>query len=412
MTTLEAKPWVSPGDAFMRVISRGRVTDLPHIVTVRFVSIDGSFFALSGRAESDWVQNVVESAGAKLRLGDLVYETKAEPASQEEMTITLERFSRKYGRVLTEDWYAKAGACIKFTPSGPPSRRGAVSGELEVKTEFADWRKGPRDYYADVAGAFDSASEEYDFTIRKNFINMWIRKRSIEELLAYAKPEDVLLEVGCGTGAEAMEIARHVAGVVATDISPRMIELVRQKAIARRLDSRVRTIQLAASQICEAQRILPGGTTRLAYSFNGALNCEPSIDQFPSALERVLEHGGYFVCSIRNNLCLSEALIHGLFLQFDRMAPRKKQPIMVSVGGQDIPSYYYSPSAFARLFKPLFRVKRTIGLPALLPPAYLSDAYFRARKVLSFMERIESVAGGTFPLNQFGDQTLFVFQKD
>ncbi len=126
----------------------------------------------------------------------------------------------------------------------------------------------------------------------------------------------------------------------------------------------------------------------------------------------MVEDGGYFVCSIRNTLCLSEALIHGLFLQFDRMAPRKRQPIMVSVGGQDIPSYYYPPSKFVRFFVPQFRVRKTIGLPAILPPAYLSDAYFRARRVLAFAERVERVAAGTFPFNQFGDQTLFVFQKN
>jgi hypothetical protein len=59
----------------------------------------------------------------------------------------------------------------------------------------------------------------------------------------------------------------------------------------------------------------------------------------------------------------------------------------------------------------LFRVRRTIALPAILPPAYLSDAYFRARGVLAFAERVERATAGTFPFNRFGDQTLFVFQK-
>ena len=60
-------------------------------------------------------------------------------------------------------------------------------------------------YYSAVSEAFDSASEEYDFTIRQNFINVWIRNRSIKEILSLTKPDDVLLEIGCGTGVEALQ---------------------------------------------------------------------------------------------------------------------------------------------------------------------------------------------------------------
>ena len=170
-------------------------------------------------------------------------------------------------------------------------------------------------------------------------------------------------------------------------------------------------MRLGASEISGAAAYLPNGKSRVAYSFNGALNCEPNIEVVPGELSKVIEDGGFFVCSIRNSFCLSEALAHGVVLQFDKMAPRKRQPIMVSVGGMDIPSYYYRPSAFVRVFSPRFRVRRMVGLPAILPPAYLSDIYFRARRVLSIFERFETAAAGSFPLNRFGDQTLFVFQK-
>ncbi len=98
-------------------------------------------------------------------------------------------------------------------------------------------------------------------------------------------------------------------------------------------------------------------------------------------------------------------------LQFSKMAPRKKQPLMVSVGGRDIPSTYYPASEFIRLFSSHFELKRLIGLPAILPPAYLSDRYVRVRNIVGFVERIEDVISSRFPFNRFGDQSLFVFQK-
>jgi len=411
VTSLESEHLAPAAGSLVKVITLGRTTGLPHIVTVRFVYYDGAFYVLGGSSEADWVKNSRAAGSVKLRLGEAMYEASATVAGPRERSDTLDRFSKKYGSRMVKGWYASAEVCLKLSPSGPPTRRGVVIGEGGVKTAFSDWKKSGRGYYGEVAEAFDSASEEYDYTIKNNFINMWIRERSIRELLSYATPDDVLLEVGCGTGAEAMEISRHVAGVVATDISPGMIALLRRKIDAKGVGNRISALQLGAGEIGRASKSLPGGKTRLAYSFNGALNCEPSIERFPSELAKVVEDDGYFVCSIRNTLCLSEALVHGLFLQFDRMAPRKRQPIMVSVGGQDIPSYYYPPSKFARFFAPQFRVRKTIGLPSILPPAYLSDAYFRARRVLAFAERVERVAAGTFPLNQFGDQTLFVFQK-
>lgn len=44
------------------------------------------------------------------------------------------------------------------------------------------------------------------------------------------KPEDSVLELGCGTGTAALRLASGVAGYLATDISPEMIAIAREKA--------------------------------------------------------------------------------------------------------------------------------------------------------------------------------------
>lgn len=411
MTVQEAPARVPSTEPTVKLVTAGRVTGLPHVVVVRFVYSKGDFYVLAGRSRSDWALNAIASGRAKLRLGEMTYETSATAASDGERSTALGLYSKKYGRRLTERWYSGSETALRLTPAGVPYRRGGPRGENEVTTTLSEWRSRKGDYYSGVAEAFDSASEEYDFTIGGNFINRWIRDRSIRELLSVATPEDVLLEIGCGTGAEAIEVSKRTRGIVATDISGDMVSLLRRKIEARKLQGRIQAQQLGALDVAKAGQWLPGGKTRVAYSLNGALNCEPGIERFPAELSRVLEERGFFVCSIRNSLCLSEAVLHGAVLQFDRMAPRKRQPIMVSVGGMDIPSYYYRPKVFASYFSPFFRVKRMVGLPAILPPAYLSDLYFRARGLLSFVERLEVAAAGSFPFNQFGDQTLFVFQK-
>lgn len=396
---------------FVKLVTTGRVTRLPHIVMIRFVSQAGAFYVLAGSGGSDWAKNALKAAAAKLRMGEFVYEVAVTSASSEERLRTVGDFAKKYGAGLVRDWYPDTSLCLKLTPVGLPTRRGAATGETETELDFQTWKARNLDYYRGVVEAFDSAAEEYDFTISQNFINRWIRQKSITELLKLTNQEDILLEIGCGTGTEAVAVAGEVSEIIATDISEQMIRILEMKVSAKGLKGRIVPFKVRASEISKVASVLGDRKVGVAYSFNGALNCEPELERFPSELSKIMREGAFFVCSVRNTLCLSEAVLHGLALQFAKMAPRKKQPLMVSVGGRDIPSMYYSASEFVRLFSSHFELRRLIGLPAILPPAYLSDRYVRVRNIVGFVERIENVISSRFPFNRFGDQSLFVFQK-
>jgi SAM-dependent methyltransferase len=394
----------------LKVITTGRTTGLPHIAIVRFVFFQGAYLVIGGSRRSDWFLNALANGRAKVRLGDSVQPAACEEFADIETVRRL--FARKYGARIVKDWYTTPQSrALRLTPLAPPTRRGGIRGEGEVKLDFEAWKSQGLDYRGAVAEAFDSASEEYDFTIGSNFINVWIRERSIKELMEVARPDDVLLEIGCGTGTEAIRVSKRVRGVVATDISPGMIALLRRKVEARNLAGRVVALQLKAADVSKAGESLPGGRARVAYSFNGALNCEPEIQRFPRGLWGVLEPGGIFVCSVRNRFCLEESLVQGALLRFRSMTPRKKQPKMVSVGGIDIPAYYYYPWEFARLFSPYFEVEKQVALPAIVPPPYLNDLYVKLRSRIKFLENADAALAGVFPFNKFGDQTLFVFRR-
>ncbi len=219
-------------------------------------------------------------------------------------------FVSKYGIAVVNDWYPNSTACLRLSPNGPPTQRGAVRGEGKATSTYSEWLGQNKEYYRGISEAFDSASEEYDFTISHNYINTWIRKRSISELLRFVKPSDTLVEIGCGTGAEAVEVSRHVSRIIATDISEKMMEILRRKIQARNLVGRIIPLQIRAADIRKASDVIGGDVIDTAYSFNGALNCEPDLDQFVEGLSRVLAPRGFFVCSVRNSFCLGEALSH------------------------------------------------------------------------------------------------------
>jgi len=398
-----------PRDTF-KIVTVGRNSGLPHIARVRYVQLSADLFALGGSGESDWVKNVMRNGKVRVRTETLAYAAKAE-VSQEDRDKVVGLFERKYGKGLMSQWYGGGSVCVKIVPVGAPVVTREAKGEGDASKTFSEWRTEGRGYYGDVALAFDSASEEYDVTIGRNFINTLIRQRSLEALYRVLRKDDVVLEIGAGTGAEAVLVARRVARVVATDISPAMVDLLKRKAAARKLTGKVDAVRVPAADISEVKGMFPGGKVRVVYSFNGALNCEPRLVEFAAALASMVVPGGYFVCSIRNTICLAEMLTYAALLRYSGMVKRKAQPMMVSVGGADIPSTYYSVGRFVDFFRGDFEVERVIGLPALLPPAYLNDYYVRARRVLRVFEGADRALGGAFPFNRLGDQSLFVLRR-
>ncbi|GAB5445696.1 class I SAM-dependent methyltransferase [Gymnodinialimonas sp.] len=55
-------------------------------------------------------------------------------------------------------------------------------------------------------------------------------RATLARTIAHLSPTDRVLELGCGTGSTALELAPNVARITATDISPAMIEIAREKA--------------------------------------------------------------------------------------------------------------------------------------------------------------------------------------
>jgi ubiquinone/menaquinone biosynthesis C-methylase UbiE len=62
-------------------------------------------------------------------------------------------------------------------------------------------------------------------------------QRTLERARSYLNPKQIVLEVGCGTGTTALHLAPHVAQILASDLSPGMIRIAREKARAAGVDN-------------------------------------------------------------------------------------------------------------------------------------------------------------------------------
>jgi ubiquinone/menaquinone biosynthesis C-methylase UbiE len=372
---------------------------------------ENTFLVLAPTEGSDWIRNALSAGVCRVRLGKYYYTVTPERTDAKTAMIALDAFLKSFQKQLVSKYYGRNPICLSLRPQGPPILRGYASGEQDSRLSYDKWIRENSDYMESVSGAFDSAAEEYDFTISNNYINSWIRKASIAEIVMRSRPSDNLLEIGCGTGEEAIKISKYVNRVVATDVSEQMLKLLELKLRAKRLGSKVVPVLLRASDVGMMSDFTGGRGFDIVYSLNGALNCEPAIGRFVYGLDDVLKEGGYFICSVRNTLCASEFVTHLAAMQLRKTSPRKHQPQMVSVGGRDIPAYYYPPSIFEHFFEGRLKLVRRLALPAVMPPAYLSDYYLGLGRLRAVLERLEAMVAHRFPMNLLGDQTLFVFRK-
>lgn len=103
----------------------------------------------------------------------------------------------------------------------------------------------------------------------------------------YLRPTDRVLELGAGTGSTAIELAPFVAHITATDISPEMVEIGREKA----KDQGVSNIDFAVSESAVPELSGP-------YDVILAHNLLHLVEDLPVTLERahaLLKSQGLFI---------------------------------------------------------------------------------------------------------------------
>jgi ubiquinone/menaquinone biosynthesis C-methylase UbiE len=267
-------------------------------------------------------------------------------------------------------------------------------------------------HYTEISQAFDLAARNYDALYQANPVMAWMRNKSLAALLTAFTPGSRLLEIGCGTGDEALALSRAGYRIVATDISPEMINAARAKA--QTLGSNdVSWWVLAAGRLEDLLAEYGPASFDGAYASFGALNCEPELVPVFDALARLLRPNAALVCSVMNRWCAWEIVWELLRLHprraFRRLGKGWLTAGLASPGGSlPVPVLYYTPRGFVRALAPQFRLQAVFGLPVFLPPPYLAHLLDRHPALFSRLQRVEGLLRDRFPFYNLGDHFLLV----
>lgn len=134
-----------------------------------------------------------------------------------------------------------------------------------------------------TAKFWDGIAEKYARTPIKDIPSY---EQTLSRTAAHLNRSDRVLEIGCGTGSTALTLARNVAEIDATDISPGMLAVGKRKAAEQNITN-VRFVEADAAQP-------PRGDYDVVLGFN-ILHLVDDLDECLMQVHRVLKPGGLFV---------------------------------------------------------------------------------------------------------------------
>jgi SAM-dependent methyltransferase len=242
-----------------------------------------------------------------------------------------------------------------------------------------------------------------------------MRARSLETLRAAFPPGSLLLEIGCGTGDEAIALAQEERRIVAIDPSAGMLAEARRKIAERGLEARIETRQLAADDLSPLRAERGPAVFDGAYASFGPFNCLPDPAAVARQLHELLRPGSRLVCSGMNRFCLWETLWYLLHADPDRALRRWRRAVqqleVVPGAGRAAPVRYFTPRSLASVLRPWFAVERAEALPLLLPPPFLDPLYRRHRRLFGLLVRADRALAGLPLLRAGGDHVLVVARR-
>ena len=263
---------------------------------------------------------------------------------------------------------------------------------------------------AAVAQAFSLQAPHFDVLYGTDAIIQYKRSRVRAHILSFLKGGNTLLELNCGTGADALYFAERGFRVHATDLSPTMLDVLNQKREVYPAGSRVTSETCSFTRLEELES---KGPYDYLFSNFGGLNCTGELNTVLKSLHSLVKPGGYVTLVIISRFCLWETLLllKGRFRtatrRFFAAGGRKAK-----VEGSSFRCWYYSPSYVRRHIDPSFELVSLEGLCTIVPPSYIEHFGEKHPRLFSFLKKREDAWKDRWPWNRMGDYFIVTFKKN
>ena len=214
-----------------------------------------------------------------------------------------------------------------------------------------------------AALAYDTIAADYDEQVRGD---LWMRRVLHRHYQRVFGPGDCVLDVGCGTGLDAIALGQAGVHVLAIDSSAAMVDRLQSKlaemAINHLIEARVLQIESLGGLDCP-----PFDGLIAAFA---SLSTLPDLAQFADDAARLVRPGGRLVLHMLNRFSLWEWLGYVVRREWrDARQVGRLRLRTFTIGGQPVPhTLYFATDAYRLYFEKRFACRAMYGLGSLRPP--------------------------------------------
>lgn len=216
-----------------------------------------------------------------------------------------------------------------------------------------------------IAEAFSRTAEKYDSFAEDHPNQTRMRNKVYAHVERLIPKGSRILELNCGTGTDAVELANRGYQVHATDIAPGMLDRLQEKVARLDLTNQITFQQCSFLELDKVQ----GAPFDAIFSDLGGLNCisdlTPVIDQLP----KVLRPNGFVTWVLMPPVCLWE--MAEIFRGHPRLAFRRfaKNGTRAHLEGLQFTVYYFTPEKVLHWLGDDYDCLAIEGLSVLTPTA-------------------------------------------
>jgi ubiquinone/menaquinone biosynthesis C-methylase UbiE len=243
-----------------------------------------------------------------------------------------------------------------------------------------------------AAEVFDRFAANYDQAWTNSAVGRLQRDAFWARARKYFKKGATVLDIGCGSGEDAVRLSAAGLLVTAMDISPAMVALARSRGVPARV--------LAAEELARLE-----GPFDVVLSNFGALNCVERLSAIRGPLARIVKPGGYAIFCLLGRFCLWET---AWFLMHGKASKAIRRWTGETVTGAGLVVCYPRVREVRRGLTPEFALLEQSGIGVLVPPSYVRKL---PAKILNFAARLDSRIAGVRGFRALADHRLLIFRR-
>ena len=240
--------------------------------------------------------------------------------------------------------------------------------------------------------SFDAIARLYDQLWTRTAVGD-VQRRAVWKVIdPLFQPGCTVLDLGCGTGVDALHLQQAGVHVYGIDSSPEMTRIARTKGV----DARVCNLE----HLAELKGSFDG-----AISNFGALNCVQSLSSVANELGRLVRSGGFVALCFLGRICLCEIGYYFIRGNFRKAARRFAGHSHSSYG---VEVFYPTRRAILRAFRHDFVLFSHSGVGLTVPPSYVTWLSQKTlEKLAAFDERVATQAW----FRSLSDHQLYVWRR-